>query len=194
MKWSPTTLIVVAVIVVIGLYGGYRVIRHYNRIASQQTVNQQSPGPAAGNSQAATGSGMTVVLAEENKSGESGTATLSEANGKTTVTIALTGFTKDVVQPAHIHVGACPGVGAVKYPLTSVVNGSSVTELTATLADLSQNLPLAINVHKTAAEITSYTACGALSAGPASSQLSTASPVATPYVPPATVPQTKTSY
>ena len=45
----------------------------------------------------------TVTLGSVNKSGESGTAILSEENGQTKVTINLTGFTKDVEQPAHIH-------------------------------------------------------------------------------------------
>ncbi len=103
---------------------------------------------------------MTVVLAEENKSGESGTATLKEVEGKTVVTLTLTGYANP--QPAHIHIGACPGVGAVKYPLTNVINGQSVTTLNVTLAELRQALPLAINVHQSATKITDYTACGAL--------------------------------
>lgn len=106
---------------------------------------------------------MTVKLNEENNSGESGTATLKEENGKTAVTVSLTGFTGNIPQPAHIHAGVCPGVGAVKYPLANIVNGSSVTILDATLTDIKQNLPLAINVHKSAQEITNYTACGQLS-------------------------------
>lgn len=105
---------------------------------------------------------MTVKLNEENNSGESGTATLKEENGKTTVTINLTGFTEGIPQPAHIHTGFCPGVEAVKYPLSNIISGSSVTVLNATLADIRQNLPLAVNVHKSAQEIASYTACGEL--------------------------------
>lgn len=106
---------------------------------------------------------MTVNLTPENNSTESGTAVLIEENGKTTVTLALTGYAKDVSQPAHIHVGACPGVGSVKYPLTDVMNGSSVTVLFVTLDQLKQALPLAVNVHKSAKEIGVYTSCGELS-------------------------------
>lgn len=107
---------------------------------------------------------MSVTLDAQNNSGESGTATLKEENGQTTVTLALIGFTKDVAQPAHIHVGSCPGVGAVKYPLTDVVNGQSVTTISATLSDLKQQLPLAVNVHKSKAAISTYTSCGQLPA------------------------------
>lgn len=105
---------------------------------------------------------MTVKLNEENNSGESGEAILEEENGKTTVTVSLTGFTQGIPQPAHIHAGVCPGVGTVKYPLSNIIDGSSVTVLDATLADIKQNLPLAINVHKSAQDITNYTACGGL--------------------------------
>lgn len=105
---------------------------------------------------------VSVTLDAQNNSGESGTAILKEGNGQTTVTINLTGFTKDVLQPAHIHAGSCPGVDTVKYPLTNVVNGQSVTTISATLPELKQQLPLAINVHKSQAAIGTYTSCGQL--------------------------------
>ncbi len=105
---------------------------------------------------------VTVQLSEVNASGESGTATFAEADGKVTVTVSLTGFTSGVSQPAHLHVGACPGVGAVKYPLANIMNGTSVTTLDVTLAALKSELPLALNVHKSGAESKVYTACGGL--------------------------------
>lgn len=105
---------------------------------------------------------MKLTLSEENNSGESGTATLKEQNGKVVVTISLTGFTKDASQPAHIHVGDCPGVGKVKYPLTDVVNGQSTTTLDVSMDQLKSGLPLALNVHKSKAQIGVYTACGGL--------------------------------
>src|SRR3989344_3334426 len=107
---------------------------------------------------------VTVDLGEENDSGESGTAILEEKEGKATVTNNLPGYPTDgTAQPAHLHVGACPGVGAVKFALTSIVNGTSVTTLDVTLAQLTSELPLALNVHKSAAEAKVYTACGGLS-------------------------------
>lgn len=105
---------------------------------------------------------ITVVLASVNDSQEAGTATLTEENGQTKVVISLTGYAKDVQQPAHIHVGECPGVGAVKYPLTSIVNGASITMLSITLEALKKELPLAINVHKSTTEVSTYTSCGPL--------------------------------
>lgn len=138
--------------------GGY----NYNQSAGQYQTQPTTAAVSPTTSQAMMSDEMTVVLATENNSGESGTAVLKEANGQVTVTITLTGYQAAVAQPAHIHVGSCPGVGAVKYPLTSVVNGKSVTVLQVTLAQLKTQVPLAINVHKSAKEIASYTACGAL--------------------------------
>ena len=104
----------------------------------------------------------TIILDEQNKSGVSGSAVLREENGQVTVTLNLTGAPKTTPQPAHIHVGACPDVGDVKYPLTNAVDGQSQTVLDVTLEQLKNEQPLAINVHKSAAQITVYTACGDL--------------------------------
>ena len=106
---------------------------------------------------------MYVLLSAQNNSNESGIANLKETYGRVTVTLNLSGSTPNVIQPAHIHMGVCPGVGAVKYPLNSVLNGKSVTVLDVSLMQLKQQLPLAINVHKSAADITNYTSCGPLS-------------------------------
>lgn len=103
-----------------------------------------------------------VLLSAQNNSNESGIANLKDTSGMVTVTLNLTGYTPNVSQPAHIHTGDCPGVGAVKYPLNSVLNGKSVTVLGVSLAQLKQQLPLAINVHKSATNIATYTSCGAL--------------------------------
>ena len=105
---------------------------------------------------------FTVTLSEQNASGESGTATLVEENGKVKVTLQLTGATQDVTQPAHIHVGSCPDVGEVKYPLTSPVNGMSETMLDVSLDQLRSEQPLGLNVHKSTTEASVYVSCGDL--------------------------------
>jgi hypothetical protein len=102
---------------------------------------------------------LTLYFAETNNSGQKGTAVLEETGGKVKVTLTMTGTKYTAAQPAHIHVGVCPGVGAVKWPLTSVMNGKSVTVLDVTMADLAGAGPLAINVHKSAAEASVYTSC-----------------------------------
>ncbi len=104
----------------------------------------------------------TVNILEQNNSDEFGIATLVEESGQVTVTLSLEGFTQDVSQPAHIHVGSCPGVGSVSYPLTNVLNGASITTLNVTLDQLEDELPLAINVHKSVDEAGVYVSCGNL--------------------------------
>ena len=105
---------------------------------------------------------LTVALATVNNSGESGRVILTEKNGKTTVVLSLAGFKNSVSQPAHIHIGVCPGVGAIKYPLNNVINGKSSTVLPVSIAKLRSERPLAVNVHKSAAEVKTYVACGAI--------------------------------
>ena len=124
---------------------------------SKSSMQYSSPSPSAMMSKE-----IALTLKPVNDSDEAGTATLKEENGQTKVTISLTGYTKDVSQPAHIHMGECPGVGSVKYPLTPVVNGTSVTMLAVTLESLKKELPLAINVHKSVTEVSTYTSCGPL--------------------------------
>ena len=121
------------------------------------TTTQESASPSAIPQE------ITVVLSEQNSSKESGTATLMEVDGKVKVTLKLTGASAGVTQPAHIHIGACPEVGAVKYPLTSPVDGMSETMLDVTLAELKSGLPLGINVHKSVTEAKVYVSCGDLS-------------------------------
>lgn len=105
---------------------------------------------------------LVVNLSEQNDSGEVGVATLTEKDGKVTVSLVVDGYQPNA-QPAHIHTGACPSPGAVIYPLTNVVDGNSETVLDVTLADLESQLPLAVNVHKSATEANIYTSCGDLS-------------------------------
>ncbi len=102
----------------------------------------------------------------QNNSGVSGTATLSEEDGRVKVTLKLKNGVLallDPARPAHIHLGSCPNVGDVKYPLNSVVNGRSETMINVSLAQLKAQLPLAINIHKSATQANVYIACADLS-------------------------------
>jgi hypothetical protein len=104
----------------------------------------------------------TFDLGEQNGSGQNGTVTLEEqSDGQTTVTISLDNPSA-TAEPAHIHVGSCPTPGAVKYPLTDVVNGQSITTIATTIDDLEAEGDLAVNVHKSANETSVYVSCGDL--------------------------------
>ncbi len=90
---------------------------------------------------------------------QTGNASFEEKDGKVIVRITVSPALEGS-QPAHIHTGACPTPGDVVYPLTDVVDGTSVTTLNATMEELTAKMPLAINVHKSTQEVKVYTACG----------------------------------
>lgn len=112
---------------------------------------------------APAGPSTNVTLSALNESGISGTATITETEGQLMVEISMEGEVTGRTLPAHIHVGECPGVGAIAYPLNSVVDGSSQTTIDElTLSELEAQLPLAINVHESAESLQNYVACGAI--------------------------------
>jgi hypothetical protein len=104
---------------------------------------------------------LTVELAEQNGSRESGTATLNPDGDATRVVIELQNGTSEP-QPAHIHPGSCADLDPKpKYGLANVVDGKSETTVDAPLSDLKAGA-FAINVHKSAAEVQTYVSCGDL--------------------------------
>lgn len=104
---------------------------------------------------------VDVTLTAQNDSGENGSAVLTDlGNGKIRVEVTVTGAPAGVPQPLHIHEGTCATLNPKpEYPLTSAVNGKSVTEIDAKLADL-QDGNYAINGHKSATEAAVYVFCG----------------------------------
>jgi hypothetical protein len=110
---------------------------------------------------------ITVELATQNDSGESGTATLTEQGSQTAVVLALENLAAEAAQPAHIHKGTCAELDPVPtYPLTNVVDGASETTVDVPLEELEAGR-FAINVHKSEAEADVYVACGDLGEAPA---------------------------
>lgn len=102
---------------------------------------------------------MTFDLTAQNDSGQAGTVSLTEMDGKVKVGLVVAGGTTGVDQPAHIHLGSCADIGDVKYPLAIVANGTSETIIDATLADFKALKPLAVNIHKSAKQASTYVAC-----------------------------------
>ena len=71
----------------------------------------------------AQGSPLTVQLGEQNKSGETGTATITSQGSKTQVVLEMKGAPAEA-QPAHIHDGTCASLDPKpRIPLQNVVNG-----------------------------------------------------------------------
>lgn len=147
---------IIVVIAALGFsYNSYRSSQVAQPTPEAQATVQPTPTPPAIKE-------VMVELAEINSSSESGTAKISEVDGKVMVAIDLTGAPVTTPQPAHLHVGTCPGVGDVRYPLTNVVNGKSETTIDLTFDALMAELPLALNVHKSTPLIKTYVSCGDL--------------------------------
>ena len=106
------------------------------------------------------GESVTLALDEQNDSGQSGTATLTEVDSTIEVVLSLSAGTSET-DIVHIHSGQCGDtLGGVVHTLTSFVGGSgdSTTIVEATLASV-QDGDHAINAHD-ASDASIYTACG----------------------------------
>lgn len=121
---------------------------------SNKEVSTEAPSPSP------TPQVLTLVLSELAGSGENGTVTIKEVDGKVVVSAELTGQPEGTIQPMHIHKGSCPGVGDVLYPLTSAAMGRSETTLGVTMDELLAQKPIAINVHKSTTQSQVYFSCG----------------------------------
>jgi hypothetical protein len=117
---------------------------------------------SASGAMAAQDKPVSVNLAPQNASGEKGTATLTPQGDKTEVVIKMTGALSSAPQPAHIHDGSCAKLDPKpRVPLQNVVGGISTTTLDMKLGDI-MSKGGAINVHKSAADVQTYVACGEL--------------------------------
>jgi Cu/Zn superoxide dismutase len=107
----------------------------------------------------AQGQSVTLNLSSQNNSGISGAATLTEmSGGKLRVELRVNGAGAGP-QPAHIHEGTCANLDpAPKFSLTPVTNGTSTTEVDASLQQLTST-PHAIHMHKSPDELPVYVAC-----------------------------------
>src|SRR6185503_18476956 len=102
---------------------------------------------------------VTVRIHAQNKSGEAGTARLTPEGDQTKVEISLKGADKAGSQPAHIHDGSCKKLDPKpKYGLSNIESGKSTTTVPVKLDELTGG-NLAINVHKSAADLKTYVAC-----------------------------------
>ena len=109
----------------------------------------------------AAGDEVTVELAEEAGSGQTGTATLTGDGETTTVSIQIDGDPVSASQPAHIHEGSCgddlnpePAFG-----LPNVTDGTSEATVEASIETLTGS-DYAINLHMSDDDLETYTSCG----------------------------------
>jgi Cu/Zn superoxide dismutase len=142
-------------IIALAVAVGFSLYSQNSQKGKLSNVDVISPESVEGNS-------VIVVLNEQNDSGESGTATLVEKDGKAVVTLNMTGAPTGVVQPSHIHSGDCANTGAILYPLEYPVDGKSVTTLPVGFSELKAQMPLLVNVHKSTILASIYVSCGEL--------------------------------
>jgi hypothetical protein len=132
----------VAVLVVVGCGGG------------------ENGGDVAGQSP------LTLDLAAQNDSGQSGTARLT-ADGQSTRVVVELANPPDVAQPSHIHMGTCHEIGDVVAPLENVVDGRAESVVDMSLAELRRG-GLIVHAHKSEPEYDVSVACAEIPATEAS--------------------------
>lgn len=116
---------------------------------------------------------LTVSLGEQNGSMQSGEAVLTRVDDSTTRVELSIGSGGDTPQPAHIHKGSCAQLDPQpEYGLEDVVAGESETNVDVSLDELRDG-QFAINVHKSAAALEIYVACGDLGSAPAGAETDT---------------------
>ncbi len=127
------------------------------------------------------GDTVTVTMGAGRDASQTGTATLTDQGSQTQVVLNIQSGPAGVEQPVHIHSGSCPGVGAVAFPLTNVVNGTSTTVVDATLDSLRTG-GYSINAHQdgTQAGLGVYVSCGVIPAATQTTPAPAASPAAAP--------------
>ena len=171
MSTSKIVLIIIGLIVSISALGAYLTSGGGTPEAPADTAmmtNQKEPAMMASDtamtdkhSDAMMNGSMIMKIASVGQSKVTGEATFTPKGEQTEVSITLTGHEKGAIYPVHIHVGGCPA-GVIRYPLTSFIDGKSVSFVSASIARLWKELPLSINVHKSAADLQTIIACGEL--------------------------------
>jgi predicted lipoprotein with Yx(FWY)xxD motif len=104
--------------------------------------------------------GVVLKLGPGRDADQAGAAVLLAQDSQTEVDLFIKPL-PGLEQPAHIHEGQCPAPGAVKYPLTNIVDGRSKTVVEVALADLLKG-GYVINAHLSKDQVGKYIACGAI--------------------------------
>ena len=109
---------------------------------------------------------VTVTLKEQNNSGQSGTATLTEKGSDTEVVVEIKGMPAGADHPMMVHKNTCDKSGGVEYPLTNLKDGKSTTTVKVALKDL-QSGNYSIRSHKSPQELPIFFLCGDIPAASA---------------------------
>lgn len=165
---APIGILIIALLIIGGGAYGIKKIQEWRADTANEKKTETGDEEGEMEKEPTT---LQVKLNEQNASGQGGQAVIVQVGTSTLrVIVNLAGKPPLEAEPAHIHVGSCPNPGAVKYPLTNVDKGASLTDIpNLTIAQLLSELPLAINVHKSATDLKTYVACGDIKAEDTSS-------------------------
>jgi hypothetical protein len=106
------------------------------------------------------GATRSVTLRELNDTGVKGTATLTDLGKSRTRVEVVVQPAGHPDMPAHIHPGSCDDLTPQpRYPLENVRGGRSVTDVPASLEELTRG-DVAINLHVSNSDMGTYSACG----------------------------------
>ena len=121
----------------------------------------ETSGDGAADAQS-DGQPVTIELAEQNGSGQTGTATFTAAGGsETRVVVELTNPPPQS-QPIHVHRGSCADIDPEPlYGLPNLMNGETEATVPASLDELTAG-GLALNAHRSDEQMDQYVACGNL--------------------------------
>ena len=149
-------LALIAIIIIVSIVFALIASRNEedNKIASTNKNDQIAPNLGEQD--------ITLNLEEQNNSNQTGQVSITLLDAQTRVRVFLENFPQNEPQPVHIHSGSCNDLGEVRYPLNNVHNGSSETILDIPFEELVSQKPLAINVHKSEAELQTYVSCVSL--------------------------------
>jgi hypothetical protein len=101
---------------------------------------------------------LTLTLAEQAGSGQSGTATLAADGDERTRVVVKLSNPPGAAQPSHVHSGTCDDIGAIVAPLESVEGGNAESVVPMSLKELRRG-DLIVHAHKSEAESKVSVAC-----------------------------------
>lgn len=106
---------------------------------------------------------LELQLSEQNGSGQSGTAMLTEVErGRTRIVVELAN-PPQAPQPSHVHPGSCDDLGPPVAGLSNVVGGKAETVIDMSLDELRTG-KLVVHAHKSAQEYDTSVACARIPA------------------------------
>ena len=134
--------------------GAYSILRNNVKAPSNegQILKDVKPSPIAK-------TGIYLVLSEENKSGQTGLASIFEKKNTVYVDVKLVmpAFTNEL---AGLYLGTCQKIGQLKFSLADVINGSSTTNLNLNIDKINQLLPMALVINRIEGNPSTVVACG----------------------------------